>query len=228
MITTLTARLRPAGKRLSPRAAIALAVAGVLLLALVAYMLVISPRNAKASELARQADAAEAAVERSRKAKLASTASVRIRSADLFRLTKAMPRRANMADVVLELSALASDTGISFESIAPQPAAVVGAYQVVPITLVFNGSFYDLSDFVYRLRHLVSVRGGALRARGRLYSIDSLTFDATAVKWPRIQATLTLAAYVYGVPGGAAPGGGTTPAPPATPSGTTAAGGGNG
>ena len=50
---------------------------------------------------------------------------------------------------------------------------VVGAYPSVPIDVTFDGSFYALSDFLFRLRTLVSVRRGELHAAGRLFSVES-------------------------------------------------------
>jgi len=72
-----------------------------------------------------------------------------------------------------------------------------------------------LADFLYRLRSLVSVQAGRLDATGRLFSVDTLTFNESTLKFPNIQASLVIDAFVYA----AAP----APAPAATPpaSGTT-------
>ena len=53
--------------------------------------------------------------------------------------TKAMPDRAEMAEVILELNRIATDTGIRFESIAPSPATAGQGYQVLPIALDLRG-----------------------------------------------------------------------------------------
>src|SRR5207302_1302316 len=121
---------------------------------------------------------------------------------------------------VLELSQLARDTGIRFDSISPQPPAAVGSYTVLPISVTFNGNFYNLADFLYRLRSLVSVHAGRLDATGRLFAVDTLTFNESALKFPQIQATLVVDAFVYSA-GAPAP----APAPAATPpvAGTTTA-----
>jgi len=102
-----------------------------------------------------------------------------------------------MPDLVLELSELARDTGISFDSISPQPLAAVGSYSVLPISVTFNGNFYNLADFLYRLRSLVTVHAGRLDATGRLFSVDTLTFNESEQKFPQIQATLVIDAFVY-------------------------------
>ena len=103
-----------------------------------------------------------------------------------------------MPDLLLELSQLARDTGIRFDSISPQPNALIGSYTVLPISVTFQGNFYNLADFLYRLRSLVSVHAGRLDATGRLFSVDTLTFNESTLKFPQIQATLVIDAFVYG------------------------------
>jgi hypothetical protein len=103
-----------------------------------------------------------------------------------------------MPDLLLELSQLARDTGIRFDSISPQPNALLGSYTVLPISVTFQGNFYNLADFLYRLRSLVSVHAGRLDATGRLFSVDTLTFNESMLKFPQIQATLVIDAFVYG------------------------------
>ena len=227
MIGALQAKLKKDGGGLSDRALIALVVVGLLLVALLGHVVLVGRQNGKADQLARKADAAEATVQAIYRAKASTSTTTPIRSADLFRLTKAMPSAARMPDVVLELNSLAAGTGIHFESIAPQAATVVGPYRVVPINVVVNGRFSDLSRFVSRLRRLVGVRGGRLHASGRLYSIDALTFETSQEQPRRIEATLTLDAYVYEAPvttgAGTSPPETATPTPPA-PSGATATG----
>jgi hypothetical protein len=64
------------------------------------------------------------------------------------------------------------------------------------------------------LRSLVTVHAGRLDATGRLFSVDTLAFNESEKKFPQIQATLVIDAFVYA----AAP----APVPAATPpAGTT-------
>jgi hypothetical protein len=117
---------------------------------------------------------------------------------------------------------LARDTGISFDSISPQPVAAVGSYSVLPISVTFNGNFYNLADFLYRLRSLVTVHAGRLDATGRLFSVDTLAFNESEKKFPQIQATLVIDAFVYAaapapVPAATPPAAGTTTSTDTTP-----------
>jgi Tfp pilus assembly protein PilO len=218
-------------------AKIGLAVALALALAAGGWFFVVSPQRARSGDLEQQIADAEQRLEEHRLATLRAGSVQKIEVADLFRLSKAMPDRADMSGVLLELNRIAADTGITFESISPQTAVPISGYQAVPIQLTFKGNFYNLSDFLYRLRTLVHVDEGRLAATGRLFAIDTLDFAESQEGFPRITATLVVDAFVYGtgVPATATPtasttttttvGTGTAPVPPEldTSSGATAA-----
>ena len=148
-----------------------------------------------------------------------------IRVADLYRLTKAMPDQVDMAGILLELNQVAEDSGITFEQITPATTATpISGYLAIPITVEFQGNFYDLSDFLYRLRNLVDVRHGTLDATGRLFAIDEVDFAEAPPPpgFPQIRAHLVIDAFVYGT--GTAP----TVAPATGATGTTGATGATG
>ncbi len=186
-------------KPLNPIVQIVLAVLGALILAAAGYFLLIKPEGAKLKSIkAKESDAQQALAAYSQKVAAARSAP-KIRIADVYRLAKAMPSEADMPDVLLELSQLARDSGIQFDSISPQPEISLGTFSVLPIAVTFNGTFYDLADLLYRLRSLVEVHAGALDATGRLFSVDSLSFgESPQHAFPHIQATLVIDAYVYG------------------------------
>jgi Tfp pilus assembly protein PilO len=185
-------------KSLPKPAAIALVVAGLLVVGLAGYFLLISPQRSKSADLGKEADAIEAQIQALRIANAQVRNVEPIRVADLFRVSKAMPSTDDMPGVLLELNRIARETGIRFESITPQDAADAGGYLRRPIDLVFDGNYYELSDFLYRLRSLVRVRGGQLEATGRLFTVNALNFVESERSFPRIKATLNISAYVYG------------------------------
>jgi Tfp pilus assembly protein PilO len=185
------------GKSLSQNALIGVIVAGVLVFGLAAWFLVVHPQSGKVSNLKREAQDVQEKIDAYHQQVAAARSAPKIEVADVYRLAKAMPAKADMPDLVLELSELARDTGISFDSISPQPIAAVGSYSVLPISVTFEGNFYNLADFLYRLRSLVTVHAGRLDATGRLFSVDTLTFNESELKFPQIQATLVVDAFVY-------------------------------
>jgi hypothetical protein len=193
-------------KQLPFPALIAIIVGSVLLVGFMGWFLLVRPQGGKLADLKQQTADMQQRIDAYNQQVAAARSAPKIEVADVYRLAKAMPDRIDMPDLVLELSQLARDTGIRFDSIAPQPLASLGAYQVIPIAVTFNGNFYNLADFLYRLRSLVSVHGGRLDATGRLFSVDTLTFNESPLRFPQIQASLTIDAFVYGA-------GAPTPAP---------------
>ena len=213
------------GKSLSPNALIGIIVAGVLVFGLAAWFLVVHPQSGNVANLKKQSQDVQEKIDAYNQQVAAARSTPKIEVADVYRLAKAMPTKTDMPDLVLELSQLARDTGISFDSISPQPVAAVGSYSVMPISVTFNGNFYNLADFLYRLRSLVTVHGGRLDATGRLFSVDTLAFNEAEQKFPQIQATLVIDAFVYAAAPAAVPAAtppaATTPATTTTTAGTT-------
>jgi type IV pilus assembly protein PilO len=201
-------------KSLPPAAMIGIVVGAVLVVGLAAWFLLVRPQGGKLDALKQEAADVQLKIDAYNQQVAAVRAAPTIEVADVYRLAKAMPDRTDMPDLLLELSQLARDTGIRFDSISPQPSTVIGSYQVLPISVTFNGNFYNLADFLYRLRSLVSVHGGRLDATGRLFSVDTLTFNESPLKFPQIQAALLIDAFVYGT-------GAPAVAPPVTDTTTT-------
>jgi Tfp pilus assembly protein PilO len=203
-------------KKLPQSAQIAIAVAALLVLAALGYFALVRPQKGTASSLSKQIAAEQTQVDQARALLVKAKDAQKVRVADLFRLTKAMPDQPDEAGILLELNNVARHAGISFDSISPQGSTPLSGYQVVPINVVFNGNFFQLNDFLFRLRNLVDVRRGALAADGRLFTVDNINFDEGEAKFPQIQASLTIDAYIYGT-------GATVSAPPQAPAGSTGA-----
>lgn len=196
-------------QRVPKPAAIALVVVALLVVGALGYFVLISPKRSESADLATQIQTTETEIATRRLAVRSAPTVEPIRAADLFRVTKAMPGKVDMPGVLLELNRIARETGIRFESITPGDSADAGGYLRQPIDLVFEGNFYELSDYLYRVRTLVSVHSGRLRATGRLFTVRNLSFVEGEKGFPQIKATLGVDAYVYGT------GGTTAPTPPA-------------
>ena len=170
----------------------------ILLYAGVGYFLVVSPKKGEVIRLDEQIAATNVELLAARAASQAKDDTQPIAVADIFRLATAMPSSPDMPGILLELSRIAEETGIRFKSITPRTAVAVGEYQSVPIDVTFDGSFYALSDFLFRVRTLVSVRRGELHAAGRLFSVEGVNFSEGEAGFPVLAAALQLEAYVYG------------------------------
>jgi Tfp pilus assembly protein PilO len=187
------------------RIPLALVLAVVVLVGAVAgYMLVIRPKKAEVEKLdteiaakQTQIDAAVRAAEAAAAAEAEPVTSIKV--ADLVELAKAMPDQPDMAGAVLELNAAAEAAGVQFTSIQPGDVVTGAGYFQLPLTLGFEGKYYELTDLLYRLRHLVSVRDGVLDANGRLFTLESIDWqESTELKFPTIAANLVISTYVFG------------------------------
>lgn len=211
-------------KDISPTPIIAVA---LVVVALVGYFFLVKPKQDSAGQLAAQAADLQSQVDAALASKQQGGGQgpaqdeTTIRVADLFRLTRAMPKETDMPGIIVELDSVASAAGIDFNSVAPQPPTVRSTYMALPINLTFAGNFYDLTDFLFRLRNLVQVREGQLLSDGRLFTLDSLDLQEGADGFPQISAALTLTAFVYSTSEPVTPAGATAPPPTTTPPTTT-------
>jgi len=164
------------------------------------YSMVVAPQGVKAAKLQKQADSVQFQIYKRQAEIKKGLHPPTIETADLFKLARAMPDRTDMPGIILTLSDLARSAGIKFDLIEPVTGGPLlsGSYETDRIHLLFNGDFYGLSDFLYRLRSLVAVHDGKLDASGRLFNVDTLTFNVLADKFPKISAELFVNAYVYG------------------------------
>jgi Tfp pilus assembly protein PilO len=223
--------------KLPTPAKLGLLAASVLLALVAGWFLVLSPKRSDVSSLKQQIEDTRDQIAAAHGVRTPSQPAIRV--ADLFKLSRAMPNTADIPGVLLQISRVAKETGVNFESITPHDPVALGAYQQVDIDLTFEGRFYDLSDFLYRLRNLVDVHEGVLNATGRLFTVKSINLSQGQQNFPQVKASLTVSAFVFGngtappVPSGLAPDSGTTPTTPAiansqpippAPEGATAAG----
>jgi Tfp pilus assembly protein PilO len=195
---------------------------GVLLLIVgfAGYTFVVSPQHAAAAKLQKQTDDQQTLIYKKRAELRAGLHPPTIQVADLFRLARAMPDREDMPGIILTLSQVARSAGVSFDLIEPvdnnaPPGSTIG-YTSRRIHLFFNGDFYGLSDFLYRLRSLVAVRNGTLDATGRLFNVEQVSFSVQGNTFPKISAEIYVSAYVYAAAA-------TSAAPATTPATTTPA-----
>jgi Tfp pilus assembly protein PilO len=171
----------------------------LLVLAAVGYFLLVKPKQAEAGKiqdeivnLDTQIEVAQAA---QRQPETEDPSAIKI--ADLFKVTQAMPDDDDMPGIILELNDVATAAGVEFLAIAPQGGSVRSGYSALPINLTFEGNYYDLTDFLFRLRNLVRVRDGELGADGRLFTLESLAMEEGSGGFPSITAALTVTAFVY-------------------------------
>ncbi|MFN2628578.1 MAG: type 4a pilus biogenesis protein PilO [Gaiellaceae bacterium] len=174
---------------------VGLIVVAALLVAVAGYMLLVKPQQATLAAVNVQIAAEQTKLDDYTANTANRQAPVKIRVADVYRLARAMPATVEMPDILLELDQVASAAGIELSSISPETVSIGNGFKVQNIRLEFSGNFYSVTDLLYRLRSLVSVRHGQLEATGRLFSIGSVTLSPLGTG---LQATVEVGTYIYG------------------------------
>jgi Tfp pilus assembly protein PilO len=196
-----------------PKAAqVALVATGLLLVALVGYFTLISPKRSTAAGLKKQTAAVQAEINSNRSSAFQQTLPA-VRAASVFSVSQAMPNTLDTPDVLISLNQLALASGVSFDQITPQgsgssssssaSAATAVAttpttdpFATEPIQVKFTGSFYNLLTFLQRLRNQVRVQNGKLFTAGRLFDVSSVALAAGPQGFPQVSATLTINEFV--------------------------------
>ena len=172
---------------MSQQAQAALVAGALVLVTVLGYFVLISPKRSTANDLKKQTSEVQAQINRNRSSGF-SQALPAVRAANVFRIAKAMPDKVEMPNIILQLSQLAQDSGITFDQVSPGVTnAAAGAsgpttpdttdpFAAEPIEVTFTGSFYDLLAFLQRVRNLVRVENGRLDATGRLFDITDIEY----------------------------------------------------
>jgi Tfp pilus assembly protein PilO len=134
----------------------------------------------------------------------------------------------NQASTAVDQASGGTSTTTTTTTTGAPASATTASLDTVPLTFNFTGTYFDLADFFHRLKRFVYVANNQIFVRGRLLTIDTLTFAPGATSAASTSAssattiTATVGATVYlspkgqGVTAGATPGG-----PAGTPAGTT-------
>jgi Tfp pilus assembly protein PilO len=181
---------------------VGLALAAVLVYAIAVWFLLIAPKRADVTKAADEVMAAQLRLADARLDARQPARSGGTRVSDVLRLAKAMPSSADQAGLVLELDRLARAAGVTLETITPKdPVVADGSPTMVPVVVTAEGSYRQITRFLNRTRGLVQVRHGTVRATGRLLTVQSVELSEANVKrFPFLDATITLNAFVYDSP----------------------------
>lgn len=198
--------------------------AGLLVLLVAGWFLLVSPQKSKAADLADQTEAAYTEYAQKKAALERPSAEVTIKAKDGYLLQRALPDSLDMAATLLEVEGLAKRHRLAFSEILPGDAMPGSGYLTHPMELTIQGRFDQVAGFVGSLRKKVRIVNRRLAAQGPIYSVakvDMGTPEAPAV-FPVVQAKLTLNTYTYSAP--VAPVPGATPDPSTSTDATVAAG----
>ncbi len=182
-------------ERLNGRAALLISAAGLLLVVLVGWFGFVSPQRAKAEDLAVRIDQAEAQIAAAEA--VAKTSLLRQSAKELATLRTAIPDEVRMSGILRQLSTASAASRVRVLSIAPQPRVAAGAADAIPMSLGVEGRYFGIREFLRLLRTRADVKEETVRAKGRLFEIDSIQFTGGTTNGGVIQATLAIKAFAF-------------------------------
>jgi Tfp pilus assembly protein PilO len=149
------------------------------------WFFLISPRNARIAELRDDRDAAVAEADRLRAA-IAQLQAVQENDvaylAAIGKLEAGIPKRAELAVFIEEVTALAEEVGVNLEATSPaEPAPVQGldAYEI-GVSLAMTGEYFELLGFLFGLDDME-----------RIVVVDSVAITATSAGAGEVEETTT-------------------------------------
>lgn len=182
------------------------------------WFLLLRPEREKAAELTTQVEQAQQAADEA--ASAAATAQAAQRGyredyATLVKLGKAVPTDDDIASFVYQLDVSAEQTGVDFRSVsvtatadpaegeAPEgggEGALPGGVVTVPVTLTFEGGFFEMTRFVRKIERYTVTSGDDIDVRGRLVSIESINLTTATDGFPDVKAEVTANVYRAALP----------------------------
>lgn len=153
---------------LNDRTLLLLSVLAVVVVALIAYFLVVGPLLNRVGDRAEERDAKQAQLDQV-SAQVRDLERVQQNAGNLgqrlLELNKRVPEEPEIPTLLVqmqEIATLSNVTQIRIEPGTPGPPPAGGTYSIVPLTMSFQGTYEDLRDFLLRsndLARLVTVNG---------------------------------------------------------------------
>jgi len=142
----------------------------------------------------------------SAQAKLAAAETTRAEGqknqARLLELAKMVPQASQVPSLLVQVQDLADQSGIDFLSMSPGAPTESSGFQIIPLQLQFTGSYFDLSDFAYRVEQLVAGPGRLLTVKAVQLKLNGTGTASTTKKTgtaisqsPSLDVSMTLYAF---------------------------------
>jgi hypothetical protein len=177
----------------------------VLVVVIVGWFFFVSPQRSKADRLGVQVDAAKSELMTDEQLIAAAKKQNTLSNAEAAE--RALPDAPKVSEILRELNGFAAQSRTELDNIAPSTALQINGAQALPIALTFKGRYFGLQKLLKLLRLNASVSGNTIVAKGRLYTVDGITFTGSAPAAPGtgaasgsssdLTATITLNAFVY-------------------------------
>jgi hypothetical protein len=178
----------------------------VLVVVIVGWFFFVSPQRSKADRLGAQVDAAHSELLSDETLIAGAKRQDTLGSAKAAE--RALPDQPKVSEILRQLTGFAAESRTELDNITPGTPLQVGSAQALPITLGFKGRYFGLQKLLKLMRQSAGVSGSKIVSKGRLYTVDNITFTGGAPANAQagasssgstadIQATITLNAFVY-------------------------------
>lgn len=185
--------------RLNGRTSVVIAVVGLLLVVLVGWLGFVSPQRSKAADLA--AEISDTETQLAVTQTLVEGPLLSRSKAELATLRTAIPDELQMSQLLRQLSKAAADGQVRILGITPQPVSKVGVADVVLMSVMVEGRYFAIRQFLRLLRSRADIKANKVHATGRLFAIDAIQFaGSNRESGGMIGATLTVTAFAFSQP----------------------------
>jgi Tfp pilus assembly protein PilO len=178
-------------REITPRAMAVVLLGVAVVLGAAGWFLLVSPKRSQASKLAATIGTKQAQV--STETHQASAAAEPVQSESLG---KALPNVPLMPDVVDQLNALATRSGVALDTITPQTPVPGTGFEAIPLTVVVDGRYFAVEKFLRLVREQVQLDQSSVAADGRLFDVQGVQLQQTEPA-PSVTATLSLRTFYY-------------------------------
>ena len=185
-MTALVTRIR------SSRRSSALTVgAFIVLVAVVAWLGVVSPKRSHASKL--KSDVTTAQTDLATATQRAAAANKQAAEAALT----ALPGDSDQPGILDNLNALGKKSGVTIATVTPNLTTVTA--NAVSLSVIVNGKYFQVLNFLHKLRTQVRVgQSGHVVATGRLFDVQSVSMaEGTGTAPGQLAATIMVNASIY-------------------------------
>lgn len=115
----------------------------------------------------------------------------------VIELAKMVPERTEIPSLLLQIQDLATESGIEFMTISPGSPKSAGMYEIVALSVQFQGTFFDVNDFMYRAEQMAAGPGRILAVK----TVGLSPFGEDLAKAsPRLTVAMTLYAFQHTSP----------------------------
>jgi Tfp pilus assembly protein PilO len=185
---------------MSRKIRLALSAGALVVIVALAWFFLISPLRGEIAETdqAIQSESTKLAAAQAKLAKAEATrAEGKKNQALLIELAKMVPETSQVPSLLVQIQDLADQSGIKFQSVSPGDPKEQDGYQIIPLTLQFTGTYFDLSDFAYRTEQLVAGPGRLLTLKSIQLALGGASKDSGSSKTKTSSPDLTVSMTLY-------------------------------